>query len=358
MIGAIVMALVGFRDGPPVDQLRLGVNLSGWFSYPPKETQAHFRGKFAPSDATFLRSQGFTHVRIPIEPSVIADQNGWRLKRDVWRLVIEGAAMFQKEGLAVILDLHPSQSTVAEPNGSPERSQTFLVLWDQMAGNLNGLDLSKTWLEPCNEPHSIGDAAWQALQEQVVARLRKKLPNVPIVLTGAQWGGIDGLVKVKPLADTNVVYSFHFYDPHTFTHQGAFWGNSVRQQLKGIPYPVSREKIRTVLPRLLDAGAKLEAAQYADEGWNRQKLFRRVKQAVDWARRNRVQLYCGEFGAYGLVAPDADRALWYRDTIEALKSNRIPMCFWDYLGSRAFGIADGGLGQRSLSPMVLPLIRK
>jgi endoglucanase len=34
------------------------------------------------------------------------------------------------------------------------------------------------------------------------------------------------LLALQPLADGNVIYNFHFYEPHEFTHQGANWGEA------------------------------------------------------------------------------------------------------------------------------------
>lgn len=348
MLGALVVALTVPLTGPPVDQLKLGVNLSGWFSYPSRRTAAHFRGYIGATDAVLLKSAGVTHVRIPIEPSVIADNNGWKLKKEVWKFVIEGARTMQRNGLAVVLDLHPSETTVAEPTGSPESAQSFLVLWDQICDNLTGLDQRALWLEPCNEPNKIGSDAWNDLQAKAVSRIRKKQPYVPLILTGANWGGVDGLVKVRRVADSNVVYSFHFYEPHMFTHQGAPWGIKVRQEMRSIPYPSPTQGQGSAV--LLSTDAQREFQQYVSEGWKREKVFQRVRLAADWAKRHGVRLYCGEFGVFARTAPEKDRINWYRDTIEALNASRIPVCFWDYLGQKAFGIADGEVGKRSFNP--------
>ena len=42
--------------------------------------------------------------------------------------------------------------------------------------------------------------------------IRKSAPAHTIIVTGPNWGGIDGLLKLEPLSDHNIIYSFHFYD--------------------------------------------------------------------------------------------------------------------------------------------------
>jgi len=44
-----------------------------------------------------------------------------------------------------------------------------------------------------------------------------------ILATGVQWSNLDTLLELKPLKDHNIIYNFHFYEPHIFTHQGASW---------------------------------------------------------------------------------------------------------------------------------------
>ncbi len=60
------------------------------------------------------------------------------------------------------------------------------------------------------------------------------------------WSDIWDLLAMEPLADGNVIYNFHFYEPHEFTHQGATWSVPWWSYTHGVPYPADGE---------LDAGA-------------------------------------------------------------------------------------------------------
>ena len=80
--------------------------------------------------------------------------------------------------------------------------------------------------------------AWQALQDDALATVRAALPGATVILTGADWGGIDGLVGLRPVADPNVIYSFHFYEPSELTALAAYRPGLDRAALAPLlPFP-------------------------------------------------------------------------------------------------------------------------
>ena len=79
--------------------------------------------------------------------------------------------------------------------------------------------------------------------------IRQVAPRNTIIATGPNYSDIQDLVTLHPLADGNVIYNFHFYDPHQFTHQGASWGLSWWSYTHGIPYPPPKPACRRCLTR-------------------------------------------------------------------------------------------------------------
>lgn len=337
--------------------LHIGANLSFWFWLPQSQTESHFRTFIGPSDAKLLRANGFDHVRLPLEPKVIFDNATKKLRTDRWQYVREGVKMLQKGGLSVILDVHPVGDPLATVDGKPERTAELFAIWDEICGQLDGLDEGRLWLELMNEPHDIPDATWEDIQKRLVARIRSKQPGISLVLTGAQWGSIDGLIKLTAAPEKNAVYSFHFYDPHSFTHQGASWGARNWPFLKKLPYPSDPERVKPAVEAITDHQAQGEAVWYGNERWNRAKIDARIDLAVAWAAKHKAKLYCGEFGVYAKEAPPADRVRWYGDVTNALFRRGIGFAFWDYQGADSFGITNGGPGQRKLLPHILNLIQ-
>ena len=159
-----------------------------------------------------------------------------------------------------------------------------------------------------NEPHlsareKVDPSWWGPVQESLAAAIRRGAPLNTIVVTGERWGGIDGLLELKPLADRNVVYSFHWYDPFTFTHQAADWAGPLQAQLAGIPYPSSPAAVLDPLKGLADPRARSLVEQYGREAWNEARVRAGLKRAVDFAEPRHLALFCGEFGVYRKAAP-------------------------------------------------------
>ncbi len=341
----------------PANSLKLGANLSFWFWLPQSTTERHFRTFIDASDARLLKKNGFDHVRLPLEPDVIFDGSTLKLRMDRWKFVLAGAKMLQKEGLNVILDVHPAGKPLANLNGSDERTSELHALWEEICDNLKGLDFGKLWLEPLNEPHDLKPGVWASLQSRIVGWIRAKQPKLPLILTGDQYGGIDGLIALPDAPDKNATYSFHFYDPHTFSHQGASWGARNWPFLKNIPYPGTPERAAAIQSEITDTAAKGEVTWYGNERWNRSKIAARMDKATEWAKKHGVKLYCGEFGVYAKFAPKADRLEWYGDVIGELKARGIGFAFWDYQGADSFGITSGEPGKRALVPELLKIAK-
>ena len=105
---------------------------------------------------------------------------------------------------------------------------------------LRRFDPATTFPEVLNEPVFAGDpAAWARLQHQAVLAIRAVLPANTIVLTGADWGGIAGLLSLPPEPDPNVVYSFHLYEPAELTALGAYRPGLDAAAMARLPFPVT-----------------------------------------------------------------------------------------------------------------------
>jgi aryl-phospho-beta-D-glucosidase BglC (GH1 family) len=138
---------------------------------------------------------------------------------------------------------------------------------------------------------------------------------------------VDGLVLLTPVRDPNVVYTFHFYEPHTFTHQNQPWANTAG--LHDIPYPADSARCATAVRALTDSSVVRRATAYCGQRWDATVIGTALDRAAEWSRAHAVPIFAGEFGAY-CGAPEADRLAWIRDVREALERREIGWALWGW----------------------------
>jgi hypothetical protein len=202
--------------------------------------------------------------------------------------------------------------------------------WAAFAAHYASTDPDAVLLEVVNEPvFADAPGEWPPIQRRLVSTIRATAPQHTIVTGGVRWSGIEGLLLNEPVDDRNVVYTFHFYEPYLFTHQGAPWSSHPPKDLAGVPYPSS---LWGVLP-LLSPRDRLGSAallQYGRQRWDAERIDRRIAKAARWAADHGVALWAGEFGAYPRVAPLEDRLRWLRDVRTAFERHDIGWAVWSY----------------------------
>jgi hypothetical protein len=222
-----------------------------------------------------------------------------------------------RRGLVVVVDYHDESRAI---ESGPAAAEVVERNWASLAARLGRrFGPEQVLLEIFNEPVFDRDpAAWFPLRRSLASVIRAAAPRHTIVAGGANWSSLDGLLRSEPLADNNVLYTFHFYEPFEFTHQGAPWVNGPVRRMSGVRYPSSPATVRHVADRIAAAAA--------------------------WADRFGVPVWVGEFGAYPPVAPRPDRLCWLYDVRTACERSGIGWAVWSYdesLGLNRQRNADG-----------------
>jgi hypothetical protein len=113
--------------------------------------------------------------------------------------------------------------------------------------------------EPLNEPPNCaaGDQIWDAPQLSLYRQLRSLRNFVNFVVYGHHWGDDAGtdFTSLDPapyLADPNVLFTFHYYDPFAFTGQGLSWLLDGRYRyLTGLTWPYDADNAQAALVNAL-----------------------------------------------------------------------------------------------------------
>src|SRR5260221_2565702 len=145
-------------------------------------------------------------------------------------------------------------------------------------------------------------------------------PRQTLIATGRLWSSVDGVRMVKPVAVHNVVYTFHFYEPATFTHEGAeWWVNGLDRYMTNLPYPSGTRQCTAAVARFTNADVRASALAYCRANWNSAKVDGLIARAAQWSQTNRVPIMAAGHGGYFKHALPAHRLRWFFDVRAALQ---------------------------------------
>jgi hypothetical protein len=197
--------------------------------------------------------------------------------------------------------------------------------------------------EILNEPEVNDPYRWAGIQARVAGAIREVAPKNTIIATGPNYSDIVDLLAMHPLSDGNVIYNFHFYDPHEFTHQGAGWGEAWWSYTHNIPYPATEGSMQELVKEVPDAANRYDLERYWLDHWDGRRIRLLIDEAAAWGHDNHVPLICNEFGAYREHTDPQSRNAWIHDVRTALEADGIGWAMWDYRGG--FGVVFKEDGQ-------------
>ena len=292
-----------------------GVNLGGWLSQC-DYSEERLNTFITEADFREIAALGFDHVRIPVDYNVIQNEDG-SMKEEGLRRIDKAFALCDKYGLRAVLDLHktPGYSFDAGEKeagffDSEKYQEVFYTIWETLAERY-GDRADRVAFELLNE---VTEArflpVWKRISRECVRRIRLHAPDTIILLGSYHWNSARTVPELDAPYDDKMVYNFHFYEPHAFTHQGAYW-----------------------MPELQNT-----RMSYADCGASEAWFEDFLAPAVEKAEKERCELYCGEFGVIDVVPPE-EALKWFRDLHEVFARHGIAHSLWSWK-QMDFGFID------------------
>jgi len=335
--------------------LRHGINLYGWFAQvyePERYTKEHFQSWITSADIALIKSAGFDHVRLSVNPEPIMQTTERADHGAEYLGYLDSAVkMILDAGLSVELDIHPDSDFKARLAREDDAVERFADFWRMLAQHYASWDSDRVFFEILNEPEMHDAYRWYGVEAKLAAAIRQAAPAHTILAPGARWDDDDDMIFLEPLRDPNVIYVFHFYEPHIFTHQGATWGEYYWRWLGHLHYPSQPENAAEVAARVPEALDRLYVIRYGQDHWDASRIEAEINQAADWAAHNHVRLVCNEFGVYRDFSEPQDRAAWIKDVRVSLERHHIGWAMWDYSGG--FGVATKKDGKAVLDEITV-----
>jgi len=325
--------------------LRHGINAAEWFAQSASDYSAARTNSFTDdADIALMARIGLDNVRLSIDPVPLEQGlNHEGQYADFLDRLDHAVDTMIAQGLAVQIDIHPEEpfkQTVKTSNSGADR---FIMLWRRLAAHYANRNPDLVFFEVMNEPEVNDPYRWAGIQAAAAAAIRQAAPNNTIIATGPNYSDIIDLLTQHPLPDGNVIYTFHYYDPHSFTHQGAGWGEPWWIYTHNIAWPPDESAMNQDLIEVPDARDRFEFGHYWLDGWNGRRIKLEIDAAAAWGKDNGVPLLCNEFGAFREHSDPASRMAWIRDIRTALEADGIGWTMWDYRGG--FGVVWKENGQ-------------
>ncbi len=198
--------------------LQRGINISGWFAQVYDQrgyTKEHFQSWTTAQDIALIHSMGFDHVRLSVDPRpMMMNHRPDEIPADYLSYLDAAVRMVLDQGLAVVIDLHPDSEFKARLAKDDSFVQECADFWRALARHYSTWDAERVFFEILNEPEMSDRYRWYGVQAKLAAAIREGAPQYTMIAAGARWSNDDELVFLEPLRDSNVIYNFHFYDPH------------------------------------------------------------------------------------------------------------------------------------------------
>ncbi len=367
LLGSLTSAQAS--DGPIA--LKRGVSIHEWLNWAPVTESGDYRWPpyndleewGSTRDFARIKALGFDFVRLSVDPGPLLAFEGAKREEALARLD-QAVRLVTGNGLKVVLDLHPISQVPAwsakalEVSADDKMAARYRDVVTSVAGMLARVGPDKAALELMNEPQYYpcdggNGREWKSVLAGLVSAARKAAPDLTLIATGACGGNVKGLVQLDPAAfdDDRILYSFHFYEPLDFTHQGVAEAGDV----KGAPWPADpvATPLALVYSKILigqdesltaDGRAKKlgEVRRYIDSyignRWDEARLKARFGEVRAWAERHDLppsRLFLGEFSAMAATdhrggALDADRFRWLDAVRREAEALGAPWAYWEY----------------------------
>lgn len=284
------------------------------------------------SDFKLLKTIGFKALRIPIAFEYMEEHNIPIEK--VFSVVDNIVKQCHKYNLKLVIDYH--YGTLNDENYTQE-TKKIINTWTEVVNHYQSVSEDDLLYDLYNEPPHMNPKTWQDAAYNIVTALRKIDPNRTFIVGASNYNSIYELSRMVRLADENIIYGFHFYEPFLFTHQGASWAGQ-QESTTGVPFPYSAEKFPAINPESKNTWGETNYYQYPKDG-NERSVLDKLTIVKNWGDKYKVPVLCGEYGVYAKYADLDSRCRYIKAVRKSLKTLGIPGMLWEY--NSAFSLFDG-----------------
>ena len=322
----------------------------------------HFREYITEWDVRNIAKMKMDHVRLGFDQIVVEEHNNPGVYREeIISHMVNFVNWCEKYDLNVILNMHKALGNYCDIKeelslmDDPELQSRFINVWVELERRF--ADYPDVVFELLNEVLNVDPELWNDLADRTVKAIRAINPTRRIVIGSTEWNSCRNLKYLRIYDDPNIIYTFHFYAPHEFTHQrGVLQADQLYYNRK-MSWPCDDVERYNEYARLL---FNIENAYAGIDRIDREWIRKELQPAIDFVNEHPDKiLWCGEFGTIR-HADITSRENYMADVIAICKENQIPFCSWNYLSTpndgNRFSLVDDDT-RKILSKRMLKIIQ-
>ena len=282
------------------------------------ETQFHsnWGETVVPADFQALGDSGFRNMRIPVSwEEHVEEKDGKCVVDEPWmKQVFWAVDLAIKNKMVVILNAHHWNAMY---DSNPDKQTPCLLeVYRQMMTEVVKYSHDSLIVETLNEPRGkLTSAKWNDLVDSIVNIVRTVDPQRVVMVGTHNYNNAAAASQLRlPKDARNLIVTFHYYEPFSFTHQGATFVNP--QYPTGKEWKASFGEMRTI-----------------------KKVFSTLK---EWADSKDIPVYLGEFGAYE-AADSVSRERWTTFMVDVANKMGFGWAYWEFCSG--FGVYDETTGK-------------
>lgn len=181
-------------------------------------------------DFAIIKAAGFNSVRIPVRWQKNSDYTTHTVNPDRLNGVLRHIRLAIANGLAVVVNFHHyvelncaggsgSGCTYDAQKFEAEKAH-FLALWAQVATAMGEFADNQVVLEILNEPTIPNAGLVDQLMTEAYTVIRTYAPGKTIMFEAYHAAKFADLTMLHLPLDGNIIFSGHYYEPYTYTHEG------------------------------------------------------------------------------------------------------------------------------------------
>ncbi|MEN3043266.1 MAG: glycoside hydrolase family 5 protein [Fervidobacterium sp.] len=253
-----------------------------------------------------IKERGFDSVRIPIRWSAHISESDYTIDRYFMDRVVHVVNKALENNLVTIINTHHFEELYQDPD---KYGAVLVKIWEQVSEKFKDYP-DKLFFEIFNEPaQKLTPEKWNKLYPKVLEVIRRTNPKRIVIIDLPNWAHYSAVKEIELPKDENIIISFHYYEPFNFTHQGAEW----------------------VTPQL-PVGIKWEG-----KDWEIEQIRNHFNYVSEWAKKNNVPIFLGEFGAYSKADMNS-RVKWTETVRKIAEEFGFSTAYWEFCAG--FGIYD------------------